>query len=309
MLFKTWISIFTSTELEKMLKPSPLLIEVRDEYIAYIVLQKIKKSQNPILIFGQEMTPERLENEFFGLSLFDLEGPRLILNAQDLLKNSLDLFTKRKKDIDWQQKKAIFFAAKHNPSLIKIFSHYHHLELPRFWEYNLLLNFFAKHFGLAMDNSAQQFFLDRVTQTTEHYFEACQRLTYEYPPSLTLSQEHLKKILTKKKLDHFTLSKHLGERRWQDFYHDLLQNELSYNELREVFVFLQFHVIKLMDPSYAENKKKTSQYDRQVQTQSKKWSQRELIQCLKKLARYEQLCKMKDSNLKNYLRTSSLKNS
>lgn len=310
MLFKTWKDIVSSpSRLKEMLELSPLFVEIKDEYLARIVLQKIKKEQRSMVLFAQELTPGRLEDEFFNLCLFDSQEPIIVLNAQDLPRNSIELLKERKEDIHTQQKKTLFIATKHNPSLVRIFSHSQSFELPRFWEFNQLLNLFSSHFNLAMDESAQNFFIDCVTQATGHYFEACGKLSSAYPSTPTLGQEHLKKVLTRQKRDNFALSRNLGEQRWRDFYQDLLQGEFNYDELREVFAFLQLHMVKLVDPSYAQSKKKISQYDRQVQAQSQKWNQSELLQCLKVLAGFELHCKTKDFHLKNNLRINLIKNS
>ena len=294
--------------LGKYTSSSPLLIEVKDEFVASVFRQKIKEGQQEFNItFGAEVTVEWLENEFLTMTLFSMGQNYLILDAHDIPETAVDFLSHAQ--IDWQQKNALFMATKNNKNLTKCFEqtgHYHRLELPPFWEMNQLLIFFANHFQLALAPKAQKLFVDLVEQTTRHYFQACQLLKNEYPQKSLLTEDDLQRVLIRNRLDQFALAQQLGEKNWRAFYTTLLGDEYTLDDLRRICSFLQSHVVKLLDPSYAKTKNRPSRYDRQIAAIGPKWSQKELLKWLQRLAQWELDCKLGEE-LKNQFRQGLFK--
>ena len=299
------------TQLEKNVSRSPLLIEIKDEFVAAIFRQKIKKILGSCeVLFGNEITVELLENKLLGLNLFSFaqEEIFLIVNAHEISNQALEFLSHSQ--VDWQNKTAIFMATKNNKSLAKIFTakgHCHYLDLPKFWQMHQYMDFFANYFGLTLAPAAKIFFVDSVEQSGRYYFEACHLLKSEYSQKRQISRADLEKTLFKSRLDQFALAQQLGEKNWRAFYQSLLNEEHSFDDLRQALSFLQTHVVKLLDPSYIQKKAQPTRYDRQIMGQKMKWQNSGLLKLLRHLAQLELACKQRDPDLKNRLRLNYLR--
>lgn len=294
-----------SSQLKQSISLSPLLIEVRDEFVASVLRQKIKEHLPGLrIIFGGEVTVGLLEDELLGLNLFSQSEHYLILNAHDMSKAVIDFLLQTK--IAWQQNPTIFIATKRNQCLNKCLAevgHHHYLEWPKFWEMNQLLDFFVSHCDLLLDGGAKKFLMESVEQTSRHYFEACHLLKNEYPESgMLLNRQHVEQVVSRNRLDQFALAKQLGGQNLREFYTTLLGKDYSFDEMRQAFSFLQSHVVKLLDSSYVQKKGRPSQYDRQIMADSQHWQAAKLVKLLQQLAQFELACKQRDPGLKNQLR-------
>ncbi|MCY4643402.1 MAG: hypothetical protein OXB88_02190, partial [Bacteriovoracales bacterium] len=292
---------------------SPLLIELPDEFVAFVFRQRIKKVlDSPKIVFGQEVSEGFLEDELWGIDLFSKSSPCLVLNAQDIPEASLNFLSSQRERIDWTAKPFVLMATKKNRSLAKLIREtrtgaHHVLTLPGFWEMNALLAFFASHFDLTLEGRARAFVMEFVQGDSRHYFEALGLLKTEYPQKRPLTLEEVGRVLNPTRLDRFALARALGERRPENFYGPLLRQEWSFEDLRSLFSFLQSHVVKLMDPSYIKPGGRVSRYDRQIQDHGRGWKREELAALLEELARWEAACKSRDTGLRNRMRLSYLK--
>ena len=295
--------------LEKNIALTPLLIEVRDEFVASVLRRQIKEYLPRLRIFfAHEVTVGLLEDELLGLNLFSQKKHCFILNAHDLSKGVIDFLFNT--EIDWLQVPSTFLSTKANPLLNKFFAregHHHYLEWPKFWEMGELLELFVSHYGLSLDGEAKRFLVDSLEQTSRHYFEACHLLKSEYPEGTSLNAHDVERVIKKNRFDPFILGSQLGSRNFQEFYATLVNRDYSFDEMRQAFLFLQSHVVKLLDSSYVKRKSRPSQYDRQIVAHGKKWQTAELVELLQQLARFELASKEKDSSLKNQLRLHYLR--
>ena len=294
---------------QKTLPPTPLLVEVRDEFVANVVSKHIKRALgNYKLLWGQVVTAEVLEDELLGLDLFGQNQPYLVVNAQGLAPAAVEFLASSR--IDWGQKSMVFLATKAHPSLAKCLGqvgHHHSLELPKFWQGEQLLEFFRRYWKLEFNGEAKHYFLESIELSPRHYFHACQLLHNEYPLKKMLTPQDLSPVLARNRCDKFALAQLLGQGKQERLYRTLLNEQYSFDDLRQAFGFLQSHVIKLLDPSYVRSKSRPSHYDQQVVAQAQKWRASELSALLQTLAELELASKAHSPELKQCLRLGSLR--
>ena len=298
-----------ASQLAENISHNPLLVEVEDEFVASVLRRQMREALGEVrFFFGQELTVPIFEEKLLGLDLFSRNEPLLIWDAHQMPKESVNFLLAA--DVDWGQKRAIFVAGKKSKILSDFFAqqgHRQRVELPRFWQMEQLLDFFAKHFELSFDREGKRFFVDSVEQSSRRYFELCSRLRGEYPTLKVLGRREVAEVLSGgARLDKFALARHLGEGNLLALFGALAGEEHSFEDLRQIFSFLQSHVVKLLDPSYLEGKGKLSSYDRQILAQSGKWRGEASGEMLRKLGEWELACKKRDSGLKNRLRMASL---
>ena len=305
----SWQIAHYGAQWEQHLTQAPLLLEVADEFVASVFRHQLKQQVGESdILFGPEVTVEALEEKLLGLNLFFQGRFCLVFDAHKMPQPAVSFLAET--EAPWQQLKAVFVSTKKHPALARLFAEkgaHHRLELPKFWQMEQLLDFFCQHFALTLERRGKSLFMDLVEPTSRHYFESCQLLQNHYPNGEALGARELGRTLVRSRLDRFALARQLAERKGRAFYQALLHEEHSWEDWRQAFLFLQSHVVKLMDPSYASQKQgRLSQYDQQLVAQSKHWREGPLRELLQQLAQWELACKRRESGLKNQLRLKSL---
>ena len=103
-------------------------------------------------------------------------------------------------------------------------------------------------------------------------------------------------------LDHFKMASLFEEKKWKAFFEVLVKAPYDFDTLRSFFAFMQTHLGKLLDPSYAEQKSRPSQYDKRILSHSRRFKREELLKGLRFFGRLELLCKQKSPRVNDILR-------
>ena len=92
----------------------------------------------------------------------------------------------------------------------------------------------------------------------------------------------------------------------QTFFSELLRLELADKELIEFFRFMQGHLLKMLDTSYADKKNRLSKYDKALMAHSRLWKDSQLKRAIHHFSELELMAKRKDKTLQEKMRQNYL---
>lgn len=264
--------------------------------------------ENPLHYkMASEVTKGWLEEEFQTLSLFGNTDSFFIHQAQDLSTDlletisSLDI-TGRFLVLSFENELATWKKLIKDGKIATLV-----IEPPRFWELNKLLDFVNTYLRLPLSYEAKSWMLDALENNLPTFYNACCLIKINHPEAKEVSLTDVKELLTMEKLDQFQLASLIARKKFKEFYQRLVVLEGDYEKMRGFFMFMQSHLVKMVDTSYLSKKSRLTQYDKEIQSSSKLWKNEELIQEIQKFNRWELLCKKKDSHVWHELKQAELR--
>lgn len=253
-----------------------------DPYLEKIFLNTIPNSfleeEKWRVLSGEEVTVSWIENNIATQDFFSNDQSIKVLIAQNLPTETQEYILKG--DIDWGNKYFFLLFSKENKFFEKLKKkndvHVLKIKEPRFWEMGNLLKFLCDQTGIRVSYDVQNLILETITNQPKEFILALKDLALLGGDLSKLSREDAKRIISKNKIDQFELAKLWGQKKKKSFYEQLLALEGDYDNLGQIFRFMQSHAAKLVDPSYAQEKAKLSQYDKQIQSHARLWTSGEL---------------------------------
>lgn len=255
---------------------------------------------------ANEVTEAWIEEEFQTLSLFGNADSFFIHEAQNLKPDILDILSKadvsgRFVILSFENEQASWKKIVKDgvvPQLV--------IEAPRFWEINKLLDFVAQHLRLPLSYDAKSWILDALENNLATFYNACCLIKLNHPETREVGLNEVKELLTLEKLDQFQMASLIARKKEKDFFERLVQLEGDFEKMRGFFMFMQSHLIKMVDTSYLNKKNRLTQYDKDIQGTSKLWKFHDLMDLIKQFNQWELLCKRKDSQLWHEIRKAHL---
>ena len=246
---------------------------------------------------GSEVTKSWIEEEFLTLSLFGNSDNFFIHQSNDISLDVWELLC----SIDLSGR-TIFLSFENElgpwkkmikegkiTSLI--------IEEPRFWEFNKLLDFVCNFLRLPLSFESKGWILDSLENDLGSFYNACYLLKMNYPEASEIQLIQVKELLVLEKLDQFQLASFFSRKKNYEFYSKLISLEGDFEKMRSFFMFMQSHLIKMIDTSYLNQKSRLTQYDKEIQSTSKLWSQSELMLGVERFNEWEILSKKKNGLL------------
>jgi hypothetical protein len=256
---------------------------------------------------ASEVNKNWILEEFQTLSLFGSPDNFFIHQAQDLNAELMDILTK----LDLSDRFVILSFENEAASWKKLVKNSEldilHVEPPRFWELNKLLDFVCQYLRVPLSYEAKSWMLEALENDLGTFYNSCYLVKLNYPESKEISLSEVKELLVLEKLDQFALASLFARKKFKDFFEKLIALEGDFEKMRFFFNFMQSHLIKMTDTSYLNQKPRLTQYDKDLQNTSKLWKAIELVSEVEKFNRWELLCKKKDSFLWHELRESHLR--
>jgi hypothetical protein len=159
--------------------------------------------------------------------------------------------------------------------------------------------------GLNIDSSVVQYILDSVPNNTSEFVQALSKMRrFHVKWSYSGQQkELLQELVSKTRVDQFSLASKFSQRNKAFFYKSLIDTELDFDSLRSLFNFMQGHLLKLYDPSYMYKKPRMTKYDKEIDAHSKLWDRKDLLLAVNQFSDFEILAKQKSDLLLTQLRT------
>lgn len=285
-----------------------------DSFVEEIFKNRLRKagSKELRLYLGSEITRDWWEGEWKTLDLFGGDSFYLIISAADISKQVQGLILE---ELDSNSGKEICFcfsgANSFYDALAKRASvSAHKIEAPKFWEWNKYLLFLAEQKNFPLNFESEQYLLDVLNPSGEEFARAIDLMKLSFSTPEKLKREDLMRLFQNEHVDFFKLASLFGSKQFLRFYDELIHFSADEELMRSLCAFMQSHLLKILDPSYAESKNRLSKYDQEIVAHSKRWKARELMQAIRFFATMENKARGKSSLLdqefkKAYLQTLS----
>ncbi len=295
------------------LSSSVIRIECPDIFIEKMIVDKVSKSLlkkgEVEKKYAQEVSLNWIEDTVFSPGLFSTTNQFIILEADKLTKSVLEVLGDR--DFIDEQRIILFHVGVLSKALLKnkVFKESHHVKVspPKFWEAIQYVDTYTKFFDLKLSYQAKQHILQSVDGTANSFFNAISLLA-PYAKDGNVSDVEVKRLVRPGFLDNFKLSDAFNSKNIKEVWKSLLLIESDYSEFRTFFSFMQGHIIKIMDTSYMNAKKKLSKYDNGIMAAQRNWSKEDLSFYLSLFSSLEIKAKSKDAFLRDELRSYYLEN-
>lgn len=256
---------------------------------------------------AQEVSRDWIEEEFQSLSLFGGMESFFIHQAQDLKAEQLEALA----SLDLTDRFLILSFESENASWKKLVKDgkvdFLQIEAPKFWEPHKLLDFVTTYLRLPLTYDSKTWMLDSLENNLSSFYHAGCLLKLNHPEAKEVSLPEVMSLLETERLDQFVLASLYARKKNSEFFSKLLHFQSDFERLRGIFNFLQSHLIKIMDPSYLENKPRLTGYDKDIQSASKLWKTDDLRKEVERFNRWELMSKKRDSLLWHELKTSFLR--
>lgn len=277
-----------------------LWLHSEDESVVIFHRQLIKEAfgiETWSLISAKEVTIKWLEDHMAALTLFADETPIVILEAEKLKKN---VFERLCEGIPDSSKKVFLFSSgktdlprtKTFASLFEV--EYLKLKMPAFWDYDKLVQYIFEAQGFKLDGKSAHYLCMRLGQNFYEFQNAAKVCQLNYPESKALKLDDLKELFkSNKHIDRFRLAELFNKKQLSNFFSELMNSEVDQDEMKSFFSFMIGHCVKMVDPGYANEKKKISKYDREIQQAAKTWNSKQLDYMLDRFSELVIMCKQK----------------
>jgi hypothetical protein len=256
---------------------------------------------------ASEVSKEWIENEFQTLSLFGNSESFFIHQAHDLSSDLLEMLSKvevtgRFVLLSFENEQAAWKKLVKEGKVSTLV-----IESPRFWEFNKLLDFVCSHLRLPLSYESKSWILDALENNLVTFYNACCLIKINHPEAREVGINEVKELLTLEKLDQFKLASLLGRKKYQEFFEKLINLQGDFDKMRGFFMFMQSHLVKMVDTSYLSKKQRLTQYDKDLQSTAKIWKIHDLMREIERFNQWELLSKKKDTQLWNELRMAHVR--
>ncbi len=253
-------------------------------------------------LWGEDIPLENLTQRIETVGLFGREKDAWVWNVDKASKEFKNYFaTLSEESVNIS---LVLAFQKQDPIIKKIKKSYSEalniieIQAPQFYENERLLGFLASHTSVTLTREVQEYILNSVEGEVFEYLRVLDVVKLYSIERYDEIKTHFKG----QKLDNFKLANYFSRKQFLNFYRELVLCSDDYNSLRSFFSFIQGHIIKLMDCSYANEKSRPSKYDRDIISCSSRWEQSELSRQLNIFSKFEIKAKCRDNSLKQVLK-------
>ncbi|MCO4752912.1 MAG: hypothetical protein KC478_00450 [Bacteriovoracaceae bacterium] len=281
------------------------------------IIMKLFKDQIPSqdleggklhILTAKDVTADWIEQNLQTMGLFGNSESYLVHFAQDLSKDAQEKLLNEELLLD--DRYFIMSFEKENDFYKELVGkdsvHGIDIQAPMFWENRELLEFFSSYTGVYLDYSAAQKLQDSVEATCSNFLNILEQLKINFGNE-SITSDKLDEVLSKEKLDQFLLAEYFATKKFSAFYKQLLSVSIGTESLQRFFAFMQKHMGKICDPSYLDDKKKLSKYDRQILSCSKIWKKEDALRSVGYFKELEVEAKLKKPLLTQRLRRDYLR--
>ena len=276
-----------------------------DPYVSKIISQYLTSGSSFQVKSADEITREWFEDTIGGYDLFASEQSFKIMNGDDL--KNISFFTEEHRE--WGDNKilVLFKNDKKNfKSLAGVWpENFFKVTTPKPWQANRLIDFYLKSMNLTLDRTIIEFLSEALPYESALYMNAIKTIFLHARPGMKLDLNFVKNLISSQKLDYFQLADTWMSGNKKLFFKNLIPLH-SFDEMMKLSMFMQSHLIKLIDPSYLDEKSNPNQYDRKILKNSKETARAEWEKDLRLFAEIEILAKQKSPQIESFIKSRSI---
>lgn len=276
-----------------------------DPYVSKIISQYLTAEANFQVKTADEITQEWFEDTIGGYDLFASEQAFKIMNGDDL--KNISFFTEDHRD--WGDNK-ILFLFKNDKKNFKALaginpSNFFKVITPKPWQANRLIEFYLKSMNLSLDKTIVEYLSEALPNESALYMNAIKTIFLQAKPGVRIDLNLVKNLISSQKLDYFQLADTWMSGNKKQFFQNLIPLH-SFDEMMKLSMFMQSHLIKLIDPSYLDEKTNPNQYDRKILKNSQETPRVEWEKDLRLFAEIEILAKQKSPRVESFIKNRTI---
>ncbi len=280
----------------------PVCLKMVKDYL----LQGVS-SRNVLYKMAPEVNKNWIEEEFQTLSLFGTQDCFFIHQAHDLPTELIEQIihsgvTGRFVILSFESESPAWKKLVKEGKTATL-----QVEPPKFWEPNKLLDFVCNYLRLPLSYEAKGWVLDSLESNLSALFNAMSLVKLNHAEAKEVGIREVQELLQVEKLDQFALASLFCRKKRLEFFQKIIELQGDFDKMRGLFMFMQSHLIKVMDPAYLAQKPRLTQYDKDIQSTARLWKSEEILSALKEFNHWEILSKKKDSLLWTELKDASLR--
>jgi len=300
--WKVW-DFFNNPNILSELSPGVIAINCFDAYVEKMIISKLPYhsfNENKIHpMVGPDVTEEIISEKMLIQDFFSENNSYYILLSDELKIDVLRYIINQNNEFDQKYLFLFFRSNSLNWKEVLKENDIQHLKLsvPTFWEGSKLFNFVTGYFKLSLPYEISNYLIEALPLEIGEYIKYLKLIKLNFANTSTVQLWQIKEFIEAEKVDNFLFGKLYGQKDFKSFYKLLIEKKISDENLRSLIVFLQSHLMKLIDVSYTEKKKRISNYDKEILVHSKLWKKSELYDHINILISYELKLKQKNSML------------
>lgn len=283
-----------------------------DPYIEAFFTQRFREAfkrqdRELLVLLGSEISTDWVEENLFQVGLFSSHESYLILCVEELSEEvkkkmasaELSLTGRSLVLCSWKGGDPLDkMAKKMKAEVLKV-------QPPPFWEYDKLLDYLADEMSLPLSFPVKNYLLEALAPTCGEFLEAIKMIKLHADENGHVDLAHVQELIRPGHLKRFELAESFAQKK-KNFFDELLKLELEEKELIEFFRFMQGHLLKMLDTSYANKKSRLSKYDKALMAHSRLWKPDQLKRAIHHFSELELMAKRKEKALKEKMRQNYL---
>lgn len=275
-----------------------------DPFIERMILNKLikKNSVKKVNVIDVSFVDEDwIENNLCYNDLFGDEKTFIILNAENLSSKAKERLLIEKLEhsphcLIMSFGKSVTFLNKRDDIV------FYSIPEPPFWFFKNIINFLCTEFKVQLSSGMKDYLYENIEHSVGSFINVLKTIKISFQDTVNLKGSDIEPFIEKTRFDKFFLAEQYGQKNFDTFYSYICERDFSYEDLRDLFSFMQNHLIKMSDISFMEEKKRLSQYDKSLVMVSKKWNSLEIEQSRKIFQDFEILAKSKSEFLATQIR-------
>lgn len=285
-----------------------------DPYIEKLILNKLYGYENHngqwISYRGKEITIDWIEKVMLSNDLFGASSHIIIYQAENIPENSKSLLMKNSSIINNRyvvlssvDKRKSWYKLGNNEEIIN-----YNITEPKFWEKSKLIDFLLENISLSINFRVKDYLLQSLPLEVKDIVNAINLIKINNINNSSSSLNEIRKLLGPSFINNFEMAGIYSNKNQQKFYRVLLDsfNKTGFQELEELFRFMQGHLFRMLDTSYIDKKNRPSKYDKEIILYTKMWSSKEIKKSMRAFGQMQILAKKKSKLLLDYLRCEYL---
>lgn len=286
---------------------------ISDSYVERFILDRLKLHWGNVekrILLGSDITLSWVEDNLMTLSLFGGSEHIVVLHADEISSSVLEYWEKNAPSLD--ERHVVFFFRKSGKASPfenwskKINGNFTKIEDAAFWQGGELFNFLSQEMKVLVPYEVKDYLLNSLDHETSLFVSALEIIRHSFEDPSKAELRKVEELIVPMRFDKFKMASMLAGKDYKNFWRKTVS--LDSDQVRELFNFLQGHLMKVASPDVLIGKARDSKYGKEILAHARLWKPQEIAGVIRACAEMEVDAKnVKNSFLHERLRRAYLK--